>query len=108
MAEKVSNVGQWERGEKTPSTAHLSALAKLVDVSVSWLLDEGIAEHPRSYERGQQSGPAAVLADYLAPPGLRELTSTRDLVTALHIQPAEWEALRPLQTLTMLSVIGKV
>jgi len=101
-----SLAGQWERGEKTPSTQLLPKLAKLIDVSVSWLLEDSIAELPQDYENTQHTGPAAVLADYDAPPGLRDLASNAQLVAALQIQPGEWTALRSLKSPTLLSVHG--
>jgi transcriptional regulator with XRE-family HTH domain len=102
----LSLAGQWERGEKTPSTQLLPKLAKLLDVSVSWLLEEGVSELPQDYENTQLAGPAIVLADYDAPPGLRELASNAQLVAALQIQPGEWTALRSLKSPTLLSVHG--
>ncbi|MBK1732776.1 helix-turn-helix domain-containing protein [Thiococcus pfennigii] len=96
--------GQWERGSKEPSLAKLKALAKLLEVRVGWLLEDDVepdlprtAESRGDYSRRGLDSPQAVLSDYQAPAGLRDLASAADLVKALAIEPHEWSALASLE-----------
>ncbi len=89
--------GHWERGVKTPSLAKIQAVAKLLNVSVSWLMDDQIGDERREYETQSADSLAGVLSDYMTAPGLRDLASNRDLVEALRITPGEWSALRSLK-----------
>ncbi|WP_295386337.1 helix-turn-helix transcriptional regulator [uncultured Thiodictyon sp.] len=95
-------VGQWERGDKEPSLKKLKQLAKALDVRVGWLLDdhEGDLTLASTQSVGnsrrrsdQYDSREAVLADYQAPAGLRDLANDGGLVTALGIDAREWSAL---------------
>lgn len=103
--------GQWERGQKEPSLSKLKDLARALDVRIDWLLD---LDDPNAYEgtirlhgmapaRLEQStrcktydGPAAVLNDFHAPAGLRDLAQSRELSEALRINAAEWAGMGSL------------
>jgi transcriptional regulator with XRE-family HTH domain len=98
--------GQWERGNKRPSLSNLEALAKLLNVSVSWLTGDRIGEEGNRYE--EVRGPEQILADYLAPPSLRDLAAQRPLVEGLAITAEEWQALRSLKAPERFSKEGYV
>ena len=97
--------GQWERGLKKPSLSNLKALAKALEVRIGWLLGEGedegdplavVQDQAHGYARrraGKYSSRDAVLSDYKAPVGLRDLASDAALVQALGITAREWTAL---------------
>ncbi|AUB81940.1 helix-turn-helix domain-containing protein [Candidatus Thiodictyon syntrophicum] len=101
--------GQWERGSKEPSLKKLKQLAKALEVRIGWLLGEGEAEgedegDPLAVVQEQAHGYTrrradkynsrdAVLSDYKAPVGLRDLASDAVLVQALGITACEWTAL---------------
>lgn len=92
--------GQWERGLKEPSLGKLKALAKALEVRIDWLLssDAVIADDPGAYvqvhtRRAPYDSREAVLSDYNAPVGLRDLASDAALATAMQIAAHEWAAL---------------
>lgn len=102
-----SLAGQWERGEREPSVPVLLEVARALDVSVDWLL--GLTKENRvtgttTSDHAQPqpalptayTSPDAVLADYQAPIGLRDLAADKQLVAALHIEADEWQALSTL------------
>jgi transcriptional regulator with XRE-family HTH domain len=86
--------GNWERGERKPSIQKLEAVARLLNVSVSWLTGDKIIEASQRYDN--KSGPATILSDYSSPPGLRDLAMNRTLHEALSITSEEWGMLRSL------------
>lgn len=96
-------VGQWERGNKEPSLTKLKQLAKALNVRVGWLLDDNESDLPNpapDQAVGQMrrrsdryDSREAVLADYQAPAGLRDLATDGALVAALGIDAREWSAL---------------
>ncbi len=94
--------GQWERGERSPTTDNLQQLAAELGVTASWILGEKVADDTNTYA-AKIHGPKSILADYGSPPGLRNLASQRDLIAALNIQPLEWAALRSLESPHLLT-----
>ena len=103
--------GQWERGQKEPSLSKLKDLARTLGVRIDWLLDldgpnegEGsIRLHGAVPGTGMQTtrrpsynSPAAVLDDFQAPAGLRDMAQAGDLTEALGINAEEWAALSSL------------
>lgn len=98
--------GHWERGQKQPSLAKLEALATLLNVTVSWLTGDRLGDDSAQYE--ELKGPEQILADYTAPPGLRDLASNRALVDGLVITAEEWQALRSLKTPGRFTAAGYV
>lgn len=99
--------GHWEAGRKVPSMGKLEALARLLDVSVSWLTGDKVGDESSRYDP-RADDPAGILADYMAPPGLRDLASNQALVSALKVQPEEWEALRSLRAPERFTEAGYV
>jgi transcriptional regulator with XRE-family HTH domain len=106
--------GQWERGQREPSLGYLKALAKVLGVSVGWLLGMDEAE-PGRISEAAGSGLArsalpdsagAVLSDYGAPVGLRDLAGQAALVQALAIDADEWAALGSLRFGSGLTLPG--
>lgn len=100
-----SLAGQWERGEREPSVPVLLELARALDVSVDWLLgltkenrvtETATSDHAQPALPTAYTSPDAVLADYQAPIGLRDLAADKRLVAALHIEADEWQALSTL------------
>lgn len=85
------HISRLENGGKGVSTDHLQALAKELDVTVSHLIGDETRDNARA---NKASGTrAALLADYAAPDGLRQLASDTALADALKINEAEWKAL---------------
>jgi hypothetical protein len=72
----------------------LQKLARLLCVSESYLLGSQVKEP--STEVAPVTGPAAILADYDAPPGLRDLAADSVLSAAINITDDEWHVLRSL------------
>jgi transcriptional regulator with XRE-family HTH domain len=99
--------GKWERGEKVPSLEKLGALAKLLQVSVDWLTTHQIEDGGSSDDSNLLSR-EAILSDYTAPSGLRNLASNEALVKALCIRAEEWGALRSLSPPNQLTSDGYV
>ena len=97
-----TSYGQWERGTREPTLSNLAALARLLEVSMGWLLGEG-GGGPL-HDLGERSGeyaavidsPEAVRRVAAAPPGLRDLADDQALCTALAITPEEWQMLASL------------
>jgi transcriptional regulator with XRE-family HTH domain len=90
--------GQWERGLKEPSLGKLKALAKLLEVRIDWLLgeDEMVSDDLGAYVRtchAPYASRQAILRDYNAPAGLRDLATDATLVAALRVEEHEWLAL---------------
>lgn len=84
-----------ENGGKGVSTDHLQALAKELGVTVSHLIGDETREAAGNYKASGTR--AALLADYAAPDGLRQLASDTALTDALKITDAEWKALESIQ-----------
>ena len=114
LAEQVgvtqSLIGQYERGEKRPGLDTLQKLTAVLQVTLPWLLGDQVAETLEEYNRAQEKRPprAAILTDYNAPIGLRELASNPGLYASLNITDAEWRALRSLVPPGDLSMDGYV
>ncbi|MEO5343561.1 MAG: helix-turn-helix domain-containing protein [Gammaproteobacteria bacterium SHHR-1] len=87
--------GNWERGERKPSIEKLTAIAKLLQVSVSWLTGDTISDPQTAFEKGE--GSAAILGDWGTAPGLRDLAANATLTAGLAITPDEWDMLRSLK-----------
>lgn len=89
-----SYVTQMEAGNKVPSVDIVKTLAEVLGVSPGWLMGEEVREGSAAYQRNPQ---AAIMADYEAPPGLRDLAGDKIVMQALDIQPYELVTLRSLQ-----------
>jgi transcriptional regulator with XRE-family HTH domain len=100
--------GHWENGVKTPSLGKIEAVAKLLNVSVSWLMDDSIGKEPSRYDDREPASPDSILSDYLSPPGLRDLASNKELIAALDITADEWASLRSLKVPPEFTVHGYV
>ncbi len=60
---------QWERGERVPSTENLAKVAKVLGVSVSWLLGGAVAESPEvKVMKAETSCSKAILSGYESHP----------------------------------------
>jgi transcriptional regulator with XRE-family HTH domain len=93
-----SSIGEYERGAKAPRYPAFKRLCRALDVSADWLL--GLDPQP-SYRRQQPSeglpeSAEAILADFGAPSGLRDLADSKSHQTALRITAEEWAALYSL------------
>lgn len=96
------HISRIERGEKGLAIEKLAAIARALGCSVAELT-ASVAEPSAEY--GQQLEPrAAILANYEAPPGLRDLASDKALADALQITPDEW---RRLAAVSLPSHVGK-
>lgn len=89
-----AHISQMESGDRLPSYATARALATALKVDLGWLLGE---TPPGDADDYQTDPRAAILTDYQAPPGLRELARDNTLVTKFNIQPDEWRCLRSIQ-----------
>jgi transcriptional regulator with XRE-family HTH domain len=113
--------GQWERGQKEPSLSKLKDLARALEVRVDWLLDldeptedegalrlHGMTPQTAAQKarRSNYDGPAAVLNDFQATAGLRDLAQSRELVDALKLDAAEWAGLGSLEYADGLTLNG--
>lgn len=94
--------GQWERGDREPTLGNLSRLARLLEVSMGWLLGEGpgglvggLGEQSAGYEPVLDS-PQAVRRIATTAPGLRDLAEDDALCAALAITAEEWRMLASL------------
>ena len=112
LADKVgvtqSLIGQYERGLKRPAIDRLQALAAALGITVPWLLGEQGGATIDRYSRHKEplDGPAAIIDDVEASPGLRELAARPELHDSLRITNAEWRALHSLDPPGDLSMDG--
>jgi transcriptional regulator with XRE-family HTH domain len=100
------HISRLENGGKGVSTEHLRMLAKELGVSISHLLGEDLQEESGAYTAAGQ--PTAILSNYNAPQGLRDLASNIELIGALKITDAEWTALKSVQLPSDVSMDGYV
>jgi len=84
-------VSSIETGTRTGSMDTWRELARALGVNVSWLSGEVATRDP------SEVGPAAILTDEAAPPGLKQLAADQLLVSALEVTTEEWAALRSLR-----------
>lgn len=89
-----SYLAQLEAGDREPSLETIKSLANALSLNPGWLMGEEVQE-PGHGNGGDPQ--AAILTDYQAPPGLRDLAGDKALVKVLAIQPHEWVALRSLR-----------
>lgn len=95
-----------ERGVSQGTPELLSALARALKVSISYLLGEDMTESREAYEA---TSPARkILKSTKSPVGLKELATDTRLVDALQIQDWEWEALQSLKLPKEVSKDGYV
>lgn len=88
-----SFIAQVERGEKSPSTEVLRALAQALNTSITWLLGEGIRELKDHYANDPR---LSILNDALVAPGLRGLAEDEPMCHVLEVSSDEWESLRSI------------
>ena len=100
------HISRLENGEKGISMEHLQSLAKALNVSVSYLVDNETKETASNYKTGGTR--SAMLADYEAPAGLRDLASDTALIDALKITDEEWKALDSIELHENVSKDGYV
>lgn len=87
-------ISRMENGAVEGSTTQLAALARALSVTVSDILGDKIAEPGPDYRPPQGLDPrAAILSNYEAPPGLRDLATDQALIDALKITADEWARL---------------
>lgn len=93
-----SAIGEYERGAKTPRYDVLKRLCRKLGVSADWLLglDPQAPAAPRQPSGDVPSSAEDILADFGAPPGLRDLADSKSHQAALRIAPEEWAALASL------------
>ena len=102
-----SYISKLERGEVTGTPENLLRIARALGVIVSDLLGDAVREPGGEYQLSPDPR-AAILADYQAPEGLRDLAQDKALIEALRITPEEWRALASLKPPTTLSKDGYV
>jgi len=99
------HISRLESGGKGVSMEHLQEIARALGVTVSHLIGEDIQEERGSYKT-TRSTPLA--NDNDMPMGLRELANDKQLVAALNITEAEWQALNSIQLMSEVSKDGYV
>jgi len=102
-----SQISKIERGEAGCSVEGLIRIARVLGVSFAELMGETVREPGEVYQSATNPR-AAILADYQAPAGLRDLAQDKALVEALQITPEEWRALASLKPPAPLSKEGYV
>jgi len=80
-----------ECGASSGTSEVLSAIARELNVTVSYLLGEDLKEKNAGYAPNHPA--AKILTDYDAPGGLGDLATDKPMADALRIKPTEWEAL---------------
>jgi transcriptional regulator with XRE-family HTH domain len=89
------HISRLENGGKGVSMEHLQALARELGVSISHLLGEDVMEESGAYDATGVR--AAILSNYNAPQGLRDLAGNKEIINALKITDSEWLALNTIQ-----------
>jgi len=89
------HISRLESGGKGVSMEHLQELAKALNITVSYLIGENVKEEKGGYNATGTRG--ALLLNYDAPAGLRELAGDTALAEALNITETEWKALASIQ-----------
>lgn len=89
-----AHISQMESGDRLPSMETARTLATALKVDLGWLVGEPNPGDAKQYRADPR---AAILTDYQAAPGLRELASDEALTRCLSIQPDEWLCLRSIQ-----------
>lgn len=82
------HISRLENGGKGVSMEHLQALAKALGVTLSHLIGEDVKETASDYKASGTL--AALLVNYDAPVGLRELATDTALCDALKITEDDW------------------
>jgi transcriptional regulator with XRE-family HTH domain len=88
-----AHLSRIEKGEKNPSAAKLTALAKALNTTVSQLVGDrstGEPAHPKG------SAAAGILANRRTPKGLKDLARDVNLVETLYVSKDEWRILRSI------------
>jgi len=85
------HISRLERGTSGISTEKLIAIAKILRLSIDDLVSDAVTEEKGIYERSDPR--VAILANYDASHGLRDLALDHGLVDALKVTPAEWRRL---------------
>ncbi len=98
------HISRLENGGKGVSMEHMQALARELGVTVSHLLGEDVREDTGAYAATGER--AAILSNYDAPQGLRELASNTSLIDTLKITDADWIVLKSIQLPDNVSMDG--
>ena len=85
-----------ERGASGVSRETLLAIARVLQIPVASLLEEGNEPSPSAETTAISDTARGISVDYTAPAGLRELVKREALLV---IEPAEWSALREIARL---------
>lgn len=100
------HISRLENGGKGVSMEHLQALAKELGVTISHLLGEDVRDESGAYAATGERG--AILSNYDAPQGLRDLASNVNLIDVLKITDNEWMTLSSIQLPSDVSMDGYV
>lgn len=102
-------ISRIENGIFECTSTQLAAIATALGATVSEILADAVKEPAKGYGDVAASDPrAAILADYGAAPGLRQLVSDTALMEVLKVTPEEWRALYSLQPPAPLTKDGYV
>lgn len=88
-----AHISQMESGDRLPSMETARTLAMALKVDLGWLVGEPEPGEPFLYRTDPR---VAIVADYQAAPGLRELARDEAVATCLQITAAEWLCLRSI------------
>lgn len=88
-------ISKMERGRVVPNVEMLRKLAKLYNVTETYLLGNQPERIPLESERG--SAKERVLSDASAQPGLVELAGNSEMAEMLRITDSEWRALHSVK-----------
>jgi transcriptional regulator with XRE-family HTH domain len=90
-------ISRLENGVFECSVSQLSAIAKALGVTIVEIIGDAVREQGSSYGAAPTDPRSIILANYGAPPGLRDLAQDQPLAEALKITPEEWKALTSLK-----------
>ncbi|MDQ7733778.1 helix-turn-helix transcriptional regulator [Halomonas sp. SpR1] len=98
LAEKIgvdqARVSRVERGDRGLTRDQLLQASKVLDVTVEYLLGIDLGDNVAEYNiQETNSKQAQLVADHMAPTGLRELAIDQQLTRTLQITTEEWHAL---------------
>ncbi|KPQ19688.1 helix-turn-helix domain-containing protein [Halomonas sp. HL-93] len=98
LAERIgvdqARVSRVERGERGLTRSQLLQASKVLDVSVEYLMGLDLGDNVAEYTvQETTSKQAELVADQMAPTGLRELAIDQQLTRHLQITTEEWHAL---------------
>lgn len=88
-----THISQMESGDRLPSMETARTLATALKVDLGWLVGEPDPGDVKQYRADPR---AAILTDYQAAPGLRELARDEAVAACLQITADEWLCLRSI------------